>query len=365
MAQDGAPDYYALVSGLYGPGALACWYLSMASCIFNSLTAKRDQKSHLFGLSIEFVALVAYPTIAIGHLLIQINGFPVGYEEYLTQNLLFCRESCDKGVPLPYDSPDGSHLVTHAELYPRILAMIPALRIQDSFFYVCATTLSFVLLTTTKPRPVIKSALFTAGLAWCCAVKIALMVKLGHNGDRSGTMGFPMEVLVGLILHSCLPLTKIYAALISPILVLTIPAIMLANLYLTLIFFSTAVGFIWNILSVRFHSSTSFAFLLPLRSRLTYFSSPTITWIGWVCMPFLIFFITMIAYGAGYLCYIWIGIISETEVSYLFFPRTSISITDLDQAFALSSGLISLLWPILFDLLSQLKSKRATEQLEV
>ncbi|CAI6097761.1 unnamed protein product [Clonostachys chloroleuca] len=196
MAQDGTPDYYTLVSGFYGPGALACWYCSIASCIFNSLTAKRDEKSRLFGLSIEFVALMAYPTIAIGHLLIQINGFPVGYEEYLTQNFLSCRESCDKGVPLPYDSPDGSHLATHAELYPRILAMNPALRIQDSFFYVCVATLSFGLLTPTKPRPVMKSALFAVGLAWCCAVKIALMVKLGRNGDSSSTTGSPTEVLI-------------------------------------------------------------------------------------------------------------------------------------------------------------------------
>ncbi|CAH0028102.1 unnamed protein product, partial [Clonostachys rhizophaga] len=194
---------------------------------------------------------MAYPTIAIGHLLIQINGFPVDSEEYLTQNLLSCRERCDKGVPLPYDSPDGSHLATHAELYPQILAMNPALRIQDSFFYICAATLSYGLLTPTKPRTVMKSVLFAVGLAWCCAVKIALMVKLSRNGDSSSTMGFPMEVLVGLVLHSCLPLTKLYAALISPIFVLTIPAIMLANLYLTLIFFSTAIGFMWNILFIE------------------------------------------------------------------------------------------------------------------
>lgn len=51
MAQDGAPDYYTLVSGFYGPGDLACWYFSIASCIFNSLTAKRDEKSRLFGLN--------------------------------------------------------------------------------------------------------------------------------------------------------------------------------------------------------------------------------------------------------------------------------------------------------------------------
>ncbi|CAH0055018.1 unnamed protein product [Clonostachys solani] len=217
MAQNEASDYYTLVSGFYGPGALACWYLSIAAYIFNSLTAKREGKSHLFGLSIEFLALMAYPIIAIGHLLIQINGFPVGYEKYLTENLLSCRESCDKGIPLPYDSPDGSHLATHAELYPRILAMNPALRIQDSFFYICATALFFGLLTPTKPSPVMKNVLFTAGLAWCCAVKIALMVKLNRHGDSSGTVGSPIEVLVGLILHGCLPLTRIYAALISPI----------------------------------------------------------------------------------------------------------------------------------------------------
>jgi hypothetical protein len=67
-------DRYELVSSLYGPGTTACWYLTIISCLasWTLHPSKRTSGS----IDSDFLALLIFPTVAAGHLIFQLIGYP-------------------------------------------------------------------------------------------------------------------------------------------------------------------------------------------------------------------------------------------------------------------------------------------------
>ena len=67
-------DRYELVSSLWGPGNTGCWYLTILSCLASWTL---DPKKRASGsISIDFIAVLAYPAVAAGHLISLVHAFP-------------------------------------------------------------------------------------------------------------------------------------------------------------------------------------------------------------------------------------------------------------------------------------------------
>jgi hypothetical protein len=83
MATDGpdTPDLYSLVSSLYGPGATVCWYLTVLSCLASWTLHPKKRVSG--SIDPDFVALLTFPTVAAGHLISQVYGFPGSNNEMI------------------------------------------------------------------------------------------------------------------------------------------------------------------------------------------------------------------------------------------------------------------------------------------
>ena len=82
------PEFYALTSGLYGPGTVFCWYLLLVSVIINwSLHPKNDEGYRRPGVSNDLLAALAYPLFAATDALI--HGFKFFGTEYRAL-ALFC-----------------------------------------------------------------------------------------------------------------------------------------------------------------------------------------------------------------------------------------------------------------------------------
>lgn len=78
------PDRYNLVSSLYGPGTTACWYLTALSCLVSWTLHPKKRKSG--SLDSDFIAVLTFPAVAAGHLISQIHDYPDNKAELLTTN---------------------------------------------------------------------------------------------------------------------------------------------------------------------------------------------------------------------------------------------------------------------------------------
>ena len=67
-----APDSLALVSSLYGPGTIACWYLTTLSVLVSWTVHPRKRKSG--SIDVDLLAVLTLAVVAIGHLVSQIPG---------------------------------------------------------------------------------------------------------------------------------------------------------------------------------------------------------------------------------------------------------------------------------------------------
>ncbi|KIW54334.1 hypothetical protein PV05_06698 [Exophiala xenobiotica] len=61
---------YALVSSLYGPGTIACWYLTILSVLVCWTLHPRKRKSG--SIDVDLIAILTLPTVAVGHLISQV-----------------------------------------------------------------------------------------------------------------------------------------------------------------------------------------------------------------------------------------------------------------------------------------------------
>ena len=72
-AQSQLQDRLALVSSLYGPGTIACWYLTALSVLVSWLL--HPQKRTSGSIDVDLIAVLTLPAVAAGHLFSQVRGF--------------------------------------------------------------------------------------------------------------------------------------------------------------------------------------------------------------------------------------------------------------------------------------------------
>ncbi|VUC24198.1 unnamed protein product [Clonostachys rosea] len=129
---------FALVSGFYGPGAIGLWYLLIAS--FAVTWAFEPEQTRLMRLPTpDFAAMVPYPIIAIGDLIIKILHFPPEHHDYLCDNLLEAVQYNQSSYEIDEPGEPGE------ELYPRIVALNVAMRIADIFQDLCILSLLIIM----------------------------------------------------------------------------------------------------------------------------------------------------------------------------------------------------------------------------
>lgn len=63
----------ALVSSLYGPGTITCWYLTTLSVLVSWTLHPR--KRNLGSIDVDLIAVLTLPAVAAGHLVSQVRGF--------------------------------------------------------------------------------------------------------------------------------------------------------------------------------------------------------------------------------------------------------------------------------------------------
>ena len=69
---------YDLVSSLYGPGTTACWLLTVVACCVSwTLHLK---KSHSDSIDADFIVLLTFPAVAAAHLISQVHTYPLNQE---------------------------------------------------------------------------------------------------------------------------------------------------------------------------------------------------------------------------------------------------------------------------------------------
>ncbi|EXJ60729.1 hypothetical protein A1O7_04882 [Cladophialophora yegresii CBS 114405] len=71
-------ERYALVSSLYGPGTIACWYLTILSVLVSWTLHPRKRKSG--SIDVDLLATLTLPTVAAGHLISQISTLTPGHD---------------------------------------------------------------------------------------------------------------------------------------------------------------------------------------------------------------------------------------------------------------------------------------------
>jgi hypothetical protein len=83
-ANSAVPGRYDLVSSLYGPGTTACWYLTSMSCLVSWMLHPKKRKSG--SLDSDFIAVLTFPAVAAGHLISQLHEYPSDKAVLLTTN---------------------------------------------------------------------------------------------------------------------------------------------------------------------------------------------------------------------------------------------------------------------------------------
>lgn len=139
-------DPYSRISGFYGPGAFACWYLMITAVLVTWLF---NDPRHRFRASNEFIAAAAFPLIATGHFIYLVASFPAEHKGYLIRNLgdLMVGGIAAPVVPTVPRSPltesstsdDSDQGVggKHTDLYPHVMAIYVALKVSDIYADLC------------------------------------------------------------------------------------------------------------------------------------------------------------------------------------------------------------------------------------
>jgi hypothetical protein len=296
------PDDFNLVSGFYGPGSILCWYLVIACFLVDALLVPVDFNRTDFWLkySVSLFAMMLYPVVIVGHLLVQILAFPNGDEDYLVTKLL--------DVLQGYTEPPGLLTTKRKERYPQVLAMNASFRIMDIFSDLCFLMGAVALLHLRGNRAVLLRwnsasllalAPFLLGLIWCWIARIAFLAKTaGEDGVKIviWSAGYRYGSQAGTIL---------------------------------LLFFfgmgtSIVVGAPWQVWVslkrgiIRGHNYWALEFVALVFCVLLTMASTTV-----VLVP--------VGMLLAFFC-----------PTQLFFPPTGISITELDQAAPLVGGIVAL-----------------------
>ncbi|KAH7223034.1 hypothetical protein BKA60DRAFT_633247 [Fusarium oxysporum] len=140
--------------GYYGPGSIAAWYCIVAATAI-SWTGKT---AYRFQPTSDFIAAILYPAIAMIHFAIQLWNFPLNKTQYLRANLMHIvigngpegpvSEAYDYEYknPVLFDKPSPGMF----DIFPRVVTINAALRINDNCFWLCLIVLVFLLVEPRK-----------------------------------------------------------------------------------------------------------------------------------------------------------------------------------------------------------------------
>ena len=78
------PDDLSLVSGLYGPGNVLCWYFTLASCLVSWTLDRIKRRSDT--ISADLVVCFTLPVVALAHLINQVKRYPGDPKDMMTTN---------------------------------------------------------------------------------------------------------------------------------------------------------------------------------------------------------------------------------------------------------------------------------------
>lgn len=289
-------DPYELISGFYGPGALACWYLMFASVL---VTWIFNNPAYRYKISSDLVAFVLFPLIATGHVMYLSFRFPTEHLGYVVADLKRLSLSDYNGLinDFPHDGPfDGDKMTDdsdrpagarHAHLHPLVMALHVALKLSDIYVQLCCVVLACDGLLTEngvftlrgRGRPALR--LFVASFGWWLLAKFILWLRCLISQD-----------------YSMLALVQVMS---------------------------------W----LRFMTFATFG-LLVLSVLSIVWDNPSMLCMWQNCTPDVglpLFYCLMLVY--------WIVLSGWTLELSMFAPKTGISMTDLDQGAALIGGLVS------------------------
>ncbi|KAK3380834.1 hypothetical protein B0H63DRAFT_474440 [Podospora didyma] len=137
--QDQDWDPYTLTSSFYGPGAFLCWYLVSISYTIKWATAWRASNTRPahFPLTSDFIAMLAYPTIAAGDTIIRATTqFPPSEKHLLMSTMTLFRVfsnasefATTRGINITTD------LAADMDTLQHVVSVAAPLRICEDFFW--------------------------------------------------------------------------------------------------------------------------------------------------------------------------------------------------------------------------------------
>ena len=126
------------VSSFYGSGSQLCWFLIVTAV---AVSWYHDPRAR-FGFGTDFAAAIAYPAIALLHLLWQLVTFPQDKMAYLSANLsnLVIGQGARGPVTADFDIFGNQGAIDEPgsgtyDSYPKVLALNAALRVSDNMFF--------------------------------------------------------------------------------------------------------------------------------------------------------------------------------------------------------------------------------------
>ncbi|VUC37260.1 unnamed protein product [Clonostachys rosea] len=142
-------------SGLYGPGAIACWYLIIAALVVSWVYEPGTRYQPGFKAAAAF----AYPAFAMAHLAWQLLNFPGDKGAYLRANLLhiIVQGHSEPPVTEEYDPPRVSESWDEPgpdmfRVFPLVVSINAALRVSESCFYLCLGGAAVLILGPLKRK---------------------------------------------------------------------------------------------------------------------------------------------------------------------------------------------------------------------
>ncbi|KAF5577882.1 hypothetical protein FPCIR_11865 [Fusarium pseudocircinatum] len=151
----GSPsDIVLSTPGYYGPGSIVAWYCVVAATAISWIW----NPAHRFQPTSDFIAAILYPFIAMVHFAIQLWNFPSDKTQYLRANLMHILiGNGDEGpVSDQYDYQYKNQVLFDKpgpdmfKIFPRVVTIDAALRINDNCFWLCLIALGFLLVEHRK-----------------------------------------------------------------------------------------------------------------------------------------------------------------------------------------------------------------------
>ncbi|KAH7143287.1 hypothetical protein DER46DRAFT_581558 [Fusarium sp. MPI-SDFR-AT-0072] len=147
-------DIVLSMPGYYGPGSIAAWYCIVAARAISWTW----NPAYRFQPTSDFIAAILYPAIAMTHFAIELWNFPSDKMQYLRANLMHIviGNGAEGPVSEAYDYEYKNQVLFDKpgpdmfNIFPRVVTVDAALRINDNCFWLCLIALVFLLVEPRK-----------------------------------------------------------------------------------------------------------------------------------------------------------------------------------------------------------------------